>query len=109
MVILCFLFLILILPLSVYQTYVLEEKHSFNKTTPSLFVTGLLQGWAFALVLGAPFLAAFLYAFKWAGDRFVPRLMGFMYAPYQVFSHSTPHDNVFHRITFQLIILSSST
>ncbi|THV02064.1 metalloendopeptidase [Dendrothele bispora CBS 962.96] len=66
------------LPLSVYSTFVLEEKHGFNKTTPGLFVTDLLKGWAIAFVLGAPFLAAFLYIFKWAGDRFVPWLMGFM-------------------------------
>ncbi|KAK7032425.1 zinc metalloprotease [Paramarasmius palmivorus] len=66
------------LPLSVYSTFVLEEKHGFNKTTPGLFVADLFKGWAVAFVLGAPFLAAFLYIFKWAGDRFVPWLMAFM-------------------------------
>lgn len=66
------------IPLSVYSTFVLEEKHGFNKTTPGLFVADLLKGWAVAFVLGTPFLAAFLYIFKWAGDRFVPWLMGFM-------------------------------
>ena len=66
------------LPLSIYQTFVLEEKHGFNKTTPSLFVIDLLKGWALGFVLGSPFLAAFLYVFKWAGDRFVPWLMAFL-------------------------------
>ncbi|TFK38419.1 metalloendopeptidase [Crucibulum laeve] len=66
------------LPLSIYQTFVLEEKHGFNKTTPQLFVTDLFKGWGLAFVLGAPFLAAFLYIFRWAGDRFVPWLMAFM-------------------------------
>jgi CAAX prenyl protease N-terminal, five membrane helices len=66
------------LPFSIYQTFVLEEKHGFNKTTPGLFVADLLKGWALGFVLGAPFLAAFLYIFKWAGDRFVPWLMGFL-------------------------------
>ncbi|KAF4565438.1 hypothetical protein EYR36_002009 [Pleurotus pulmonarius] len=66
------------LPLSVYSTFVLEEKHGFNKTTPAVFVTDLLKGWAIGIVLGAPFLALFLYIFEWAGDRFVPWLMGFM-------------------------------
>jgi STE24 endopeptidase len=66
------------LPLSVYQTFVLEEKHGFNKTTPGLFVADLLKGWAIGFVIGTPFLAAFLYVFKWAGDRFVPWLMAFM-------------------------------
>ncbi|EPQ53086.1 hypothetical protein GLOTRDRAFT_140021 [Gloeophyllum trabeum ATCC 11539] len=68
------------LPLSVYQTFVLEEKHGFNKTTPSLFVTDMLKGWALGFGIGAPFLAAFLKIFKWAGDRFVPWLMGFLLA-----------------------------
>ncbi|KIY44638.1 hypothetical protein FISHEDRAFT_61693 [Fistulina hepatica ATCC 64428] len=66
------------LPLSVYSTFVLEEKHGFNKVTPSLFVIDLLKGYALAVVLGAPFLGAFLWIFRWAGDRFVPWLMGFM-------------------------------
>lgn len=72
------------LPLTVYQTFVLEEKHGFNKTTPSLFVADTLKGWGLGFVIGAPFLAAFLYVFKWAGDRFVPWLMGFL----SVFLHS---------------------
>ncbi|KAF8346330.1 peptidase family M48-domain-containing protein [Amanita rubescens] len=76
--ILYFLSAIPALPLSVYSTFVLEGKHGFNKTTPSLFVIDLLKGWAVAFVLGSPFLATFLYIFKWAGDRFVPWLMGFM-------------------------------
>ena len=67
------------LPLSIYQTFVLEEEHGFNKTTPSLFVGDLFKTWGLGFVIGAPFLAAFLYVFKWAGDRFVPWLMGFLY------------------------------
>lgn len=68
-----------LLPLEIYHTFVLEEKHGFNKTTPGLFVADLLKGWMLAIVIGAPFLSAFLYVFKWAGDRFIPWLMGFMY------------------------------
>lgn len=67
------------LPLQVYTTFVLEEKHGFNKTTPIIFVTDILKGWVVAFILGAPFLAAFLYIFKWAGERFVPWLMALMY------------------------------
>ena len=66
------------LPLSVYQTFVLEERHGFNKTTPGLFVADMLKGWAVGFALGAPFLAGFLWVFEWAGDRFVPWLMGFL-------------------------------
>jgi MFS family permease len=67
------------IPLSAYQTFVLEEKHGFNKTTPTLFVTDLLKSWAIGFVIGMPFLAAFLYVFGWAGDRFVPWLMAFLF------------------------------
>ncbi|KAI6141648.1 peptidase family M48-domain-containing protein [Pisolithus tinctorius] len=66
------------IPISVYGTFVLEEKHGFNKTTPSLFVSDLLKSWVLAFVIGGPFLSAFLYVFRWAGDRFVPWLMAFL-------------------------------
>ena len=92
------------LPLSVYQTFVLEERHGFNKTTPSLFVTDLLKGWAVGFVIGSPFLAAFLYVFKWAGDRFVPWLMGFLY----VFLHFSrlPYAQIIpSRLSFQVIMV----
>ncbi|KAG6917401.1 hypothetical protein DXG01_002670 [Tephrocybe rancida] len=76
--VLYFLSTIPTLPLSIYGTFVVEEKHGFNKMTPELFVLDLFKGWTLAVVLGSPFLAAFLYIFKWAGDRFVPWLMAFM-------------------------------
>jgi STE24 endopeptidase len=66
------------LPLQAYSTFVLEEKHGFNKTTPMLFITDIIKGWLVAFALGAPFLAAFLSIFKWAGDRFVPWLMALL-------------------------------
>ncbi|KAG6826164.1 hypothetical protein H0H92_000914 [Tricholoma furcatifolium] len=76
--VLYFLSTIPTLPLSVYGTFVLEEKHGFNKTTPGLFVADIFKGWGLAIALGSPFLAAFLYIFQWAGDRFVPWVMAFM-------------------------------
>ena len=75
------------LPFSAYQTFVLEEKHGFNKTTPGLFVADLLKSWGIGFVIGAPFLAAFLSIFKWAGDRFVPWLMAFLWVHLQGFEH----------------------
>ncbi|TFY77410.1 hypothetical protein EWM64_g6604 [Hericium alpestre] len=68
------------LPLSLYNTFVLEEQHGFNKVTPALFIVDMLKGWAIGIVLGCPLLAAFLYIFEWAGDRFVPWLMAFLLA-----------------------------
>ncbi|KAI0821770.1 peptidase family M48-domain-containing protein [Trametes gibbosa] len=66
------------LPLSWYQTFVLEEKHGFNKMTPGLFFTDMIKSWAIGFAIGAPFLAGFLSVFKWAGKRFVPWLMAFL-------------------------------
>jgi STE24 endopeptidase len=66
------------LPLSIYQTFVLEAKHGFNKTTPALYVTDMLKSWLLGIVLGSPLLAAFLYVFDWAGDRFVPWVMALL-------------------------------
>ena len=66
------------LPMDLYKTFVLEEKHGFNKTTPMLFFTDLLKGWLVAFLIGAPFLSAFLWVVRWAEDRFVPWLMGFL-------------------------------
>ncbi|KAI4521298.1 hypothetical protein K523DRAFT_357144 [Schizophyllum commune Tattone D] len=76
--ILAFLSSLPTIPIQWYQTFVLEERHGFNKTTPSLFLMDQIKTYAISVVLGAPFLGSFLWIFKWAGDRFVPWLMGFM-------------------------------
>ncbi|VDC05236.1 unnamed protein product [Peniophora sp. CBMAI 1063] len=67
------------LPLSIYQTFWLEAEHGFNKTTPTLYITDMVKGWALGLVLGTPLLTAFLYIFEWAGDRFLPWLMALLF------------------------------
>lgn len=72
--------------------------------TPALFVTDLIKSWILSFALGAPFLAAFLYIFKWAGDRFVPWLMAFMYVT--LIKGNTQIANLDHfRIGFQLIMV----
>lgn len=76
--ILCIMAALPSLPVEIYRTFVLEEKHGFNKTTPMVFFTDTLKSWAVGFVIGAPFLACFLAVIRWAGDRFVPWLMGFL-------------------------------
>jgi STE24 endopeptidase len=56
------------LPLSLYQTFVLEEKHGFNKTTVGLFFADLVKSWVLGIAFGGPLLAGFLKIVKWAGD-----------------------------------------
>lgn len=73
------------IPLSLYSTFVIEERHGFNKSTLKLFITDTLKGWLVGAVIGMPFLAAFLKIIDWAGDAFVPYLMIFL----QVFPRLT--------------------
>lgn len=69
------------IPLSLYSTFVIEERHGFNKSTLKLFITDTLKGWLVGGVIGLPFLAAFLKIVDWAGDSFVPYLMAFLSVP----------------------------
>ncbi|ELU39083.1 metalloendopeptidase [Rhizoctonia solani AG-1 IA] len=57
------------LPVSLYSTFVLEEKHGFNKMTFGLYVADTLKGWAVGFAIGAPFMAAFLKIVDWAGQK----------------------------------------
>jgi STE24 endopeptidase len=51
------------LPFSIYDTFVLEERFGFNKTTPKTFAADQIKGLLLAVVLGAPLLAAILWIF----------------------------------------------
>ena len=56
------------LPFSIYQTFVLEEKYGFNKTSPLTFVSDKLKGVFLGLVLGVPVLAGLLWFFENTGS-----------------------------------------
>jgi STE24 endopeptidase len=59
---------VLSLPFSIYDTFVIEEKFGFNKTTPRTFILDLLKGLFLAAVLGGPLLAGLLAFFQYAGQ-----------------------------------------
>lgn len=61
-----------------YYTFVIEERHGFNKTTKKLWVTDQIKTFVLAVVLGLPFLAGFLKVIEKAGKNFVPWLMLFL-------------------------------
>ncbi|KAF1982345.1 hypothetical protein K402DRAFT_457359 [Aulographum hederae CBS 113979] len=69
---------ILSLPLSYYQSFVLEEKYGFNKMTVSLWLTDLVKSQALGIALGGPIGAAFLAIIKKTGDAFFFYLWLFM-------------------------------
>ncbi|KAK9471644.1 peptidase family M48-domain-containing protein [Dipodascopsis tothii] len=58
------------LPLSLYSTFVLEEKFGFNKQTPSLFLGDLIKTQLLTVVIGSPLLAVFLKIILHFGDSF---------------------------------------
>jgi STE24 endopeptidase len=57
------------LPLSYYQTFVLEEKFGFNKTTLKTFFTDLVKQFVLSLILGGGFLALILFIMNSLGDN----------------------------------------
>lgn len=57
-------------PFSIYDTFVIEQKYEFNKTTPSVFITDKLKGWLLAVLLGAPVLAAVTWLYLQTGPLF---------------------------------------
>ncbi|RIB05194.1 peptidase family M48-domain-containing protein [Gigaspora rosea] len=61
---------LLSLPLSLYYTFVIEERHGFNKMTLGLFFMDLLKGFLIAGVIGLPILALVLQIIRWTGDNF---------------------------------------
>lgn len=69
---------ILSIPWDYFYTFVLEEKHGFNKSTVRLWLMDQVKTWVLLLIIGSPVLAAFLRIIEWAGRSFVPWLMLFM-------------------------------
>ena len=55
------------LPFQVFETFVLEERFDFNRTTASTFVTDKLKALFLACLLGLPLLAALLAFLQQAG------------------------------------------
>jgi STE24 endopeptidase len=51
------------LPFSIYDTFVIEEKFGFNKTTPKTFAIDQFKGLLLAAVLGLPLVAGLLWIF----------------------------------------------
>lgn len=61
---------LLSLPFEYYQTFVIEEKFGFNKTTPSLFFMDKLKGWGLSLFIGGGLLYLLLWLVNVIGPAF---------------------------------------
>ncbi|MBN1561160.1 M48 family metallopeptidase [candidate division KSB1 bacterium] len=56
------------LPFSIYDTFVLEERFSFNKTTVKTFILDRLKGLILGVVIGGPLMAGVLAIFQYLGS-----------------------------------------
>ncbi|MCW8906440.1 MAG: M48 family metallopeptidase [Sedimenticola sp.] len=65
---LTFLSSLIELPLGIWNTFVLEERFGFNRTTPARFIKDMLLQLLLALLLGTPLLLAVLWLMEQAGD-----------------------------------------
>ena len=61
---------ILSVPFSVYDTFVIETKFGFNKTTVSTFIKDKLKSWLLAITIGGGLLALIIWFYMLTGPRF---------------------------------------
>ena len=61
---------IISLPFTCYNTFVIEEKYGFNKTTVKTFVLDKIKGYILTLILGGGVLAGVLYVFNLLSEGF---------------------------------------
>lgn len=57
-------------PFAYYQTFVIEARFGFNKSTPGLFFSDKLKGWAMMAILGGGVITLALWFYQWAGPNF---------------------------------------
>jgi len=61
---------ILTTPFSIYDTFVIEEKFGFNKTTPKTFIFDKLKGWLLGAIIGSGMLALIIYIYQLTTNNF---------------------------------------
>ncbi len=57
-------------PFSVYDTYVIEEKYGFNKTSPKTFVLDKIKGWLLGALIGGGLLALIIFIYQKTQNMF---------------------------------------
>jgi len=59
--------MVISLPFGIYDTFVIENRFGFNRTTKGTFALDLVKSLALAILLGGPLLAGILAFFEYAG------------------------------------------
>ena len=61
---------ILSTPFAIYDTFVVEEKYGFNKTTPLIFIMDKLKGYLLTVLIGGGLISLFIWFYQVAGVYF---------------------------------------
>jgi STE24 endopeptidase len=56
------------IPFSIYDTFVIEERYGFNRTTPKTFFLDILKVWALVAVIGGVAFSVVLWVFQVGGS-----------------------------------------
>ncbi len=57
-------------PFSYYDTFVIEEKYGFNKTTKKTFILDKIKGWILGAIIGGGLLALIVWFYQKTGQNF---------------------------------------
>ncbi|HUT85720.1 MAG TPA: M48 family metallopeptidase [Elusimicrobiales bacterium] len=55
------------LPFSIYDTFVIEQRYGFNRTTPKVFILDLIRGLVLSIILGGAAIAVIIWFFDYFG------------------------------------------
>ncbi|WP_372647932.1 M48 family metallopeptidase [Draconibacterium sp.] len=58
------------IPFEIYDTFKIEEKYGFNKTTPRIFVFDKIKGWLVSALIGGGLLALVIFIYQLTGEMF---------------------------------------
>jgi STE24 endopeptidase len=57
-------------PFDIYDTFVIEEKYEFNKTTPKTYVLDKIKGWLLGAIIGGGIFALIIWFYQLTGKNF---------------------------------------
>lgn len=61
---------VLEIPFSAYDTFKIEEKYGFNKTTPKTFISDIVKGWMVGGIIGGGLLAVIILIYQKTQEMF---------------------------------------